>query len=305
MRRLWIFLTDIIEIATQGSFRLGLRVSRIHYAALKASIADLFILALFNVYEVVHLNYISKYTAWKTQKGQQLSDTIALTNLLALLRKTTVNAWDAAIQVVYAKGSDRYNALFPNGHRPFQVGTQEERIAAIGSLSLAIGADAALTAVKTAVDDFFTLITTALNKQKASIKATGVKSNELETARVAMCEAKYNDLGALMQHFITNKILIGQFFDLTTIRNIMQMLFQGHVKKLMMYTIVERTVEATAQLLIENDGVTELRFYLSDTKNGAIGATFFSLAAGRHGTVSASDLGNVTTQHFLIFNIKC
>jgi len=301
--RLWIFLINVIDLATGGSFRVALRVSRIHYNALQANVADVVVLALYNVYKPFHLAYLAKYGEWKAQLGIQKGLTTALNALFVQLRFEKVNAWDVAIAIVYPKGTTRYEQLFPNGHGPFQTGSQEDRIAAIAALSLAIGADLALATVKTDVDNFYTAISNAIDTQKTSIETTKVKSNELETVRVEMCDAQYVDLGSLMAHFVRNRIFVGTFFDLLTIRNIMQMVFEHLVKKESVHTVVERTIEATDELEIENDGVTELRFYLSDVKDGAIGAIFITVPAGGHTTVSASDLGDVTTQHFLmVFN---
>ena len=302
-RRLWSFLINVFDIATAGSFRLGLRVSRIHFTALQANIANAAILLLFNAYKIVHLNYLAKYAALKTQVALQVTLTAALKTLFASLGNEKINAWDAAIAVVYAKGTDRYNTMFPRGHRPFQRGSQEDIISALTSLSLAIGADVALAAVKADVDAFLATISSALDVQKTSIETTKLKSGELEEARITMCNAQYADLGSLMALFVNNREFVGSFFDLLTIRNIRQMVFQGHVKKVEIRTIVQRTISATDQLIFENDGDTELRFYLSATKGGAIGATFITVAAHTETTVSASDLGDVTSQHFLmVFN---
>ncbi len=294
---------NVIEIATGSSFRLALRVSRIHYNALQANIADAVVLALYNAYKPFHLAYLAKYGAWKAQLGIQKGLTAALYEMFAQLGFEKINAWDVAIASVYAKGTVRYQQMFPNGHGPFQHGTQDEKVEAINSLSIAIGADVALAAVKLDVDNFYIAITLAVDTQKTSIETTKVKSNELEAARVEMCDAQYVDLGSLMAHYVSNKVFIGTFFDLLTIRNITQMVFQHAVKKEAVHTVVERTIEATDQLEIENDGVTELRIYLSDVRDGAIGAMFIIVPAGGHITVLASDLGDVTTQHFLmVFN---
>ncbi len=302
MDKEWSFLYNPMELATANSFRLGLRVSWIHYEALHARNSNAAILALENSYKPFDLDYRAKYSGWKSQERQQLADTETLKGKFAKLSNEKINAWDASIAVVYPKGSTRYNTMLGDGHGPFQKGTQSEKIEAIASLSNNIGADAALTAVKTDVDNFIAEINTAYDTQKNSIETTGIKSNALETSRLAMCNEQYNNLGALMTIYnrLGTPLLTGDCFDLLSIRNIRQMLFQGTVKTNNVHTIVERTIPGTAQLLLENDGVTELRFYLSTVKNGAIGATFKSLAAGTSATVPASDLGDATTMHFLM-----
>jgi len=300
MHKPWSFIQNVFEIATAGSYRLALRVSRIHFNALNAGSSDAFVLALFNTYKTFHLTYLSKYSAWKSQEALQVSLTLALQDLFTQLRNTYINAWDAAIAVVYAKGTTRYKALLPYGHGPFQSGSQEDIIDAIQTLITTIGTDADLADVKNDVVAFELLITNAINAQKTAITTTKTKSNELETARINMCDAQYADLGSLMTHFASNRSVIGDYFDLLTIRNIMQMVFQGHVKKQDIHNVVERTVAATDEIMLENDGETELRFYWSNKKDGAIGTTFVTVAAGASATVPASDMGDVSTKHFLM-----
>jgi len=300
MDRIWSFLSQVFAIATQNSFRLGVRISRIHLNAMNAYSGDAFVTGLFNIYKVVHLNYMAKYNAWKAQLQQQLADTAAMELLFKQLGYETINAWDVAIANVYAITTVRYKALFPHGHNPFQSGSYEDRLAAIEALLLIIGADASLTAIKSTIETFRDNLVLAINTAKTSIETTTRKSNELETARLEMCDAQYGDLGDLMSHFRTTRDVIGDFFDLLTIRNITQMLFQGTVKTVNVHTIVERTVDGTAQLILENDGTTELRFYLSLVKNGVIGATFVTVAASATATVPVSSLGDAATMHFLM-----
>lgn len=302
MERQWSFLNNTMEESTRGSFRLGLRISRIHYEKLHARNSNAAILALENSYKPFDLDYRAKYSAWKSQERQQLVDSATLTGKFLKLSNEKINGWDASIQVVYPKGSARYNTMLGDGHAPFQKGTQSEKIEAIASLSTNIGADVALAAVKTDVDNFIIEINGAYDTQKSSIDNTGTKSDALEISRLAMCGAQYNDLGGLMtiNNTAGHPELTGDYFDLLSIRNIKQMLFQGTMKTNNIHNIVQRTLAATDQLLLENDGITELRFYLSTVKNGAIGAIFKTVAAGTSLTVSAADLGDVATMHFLM-----
>jgi len=300
MKKIWHFLLNVFEIVTGGSFRLGLRISQYHLGALQAHISIALVLTLYNNYLLVHNDYNNAYSVWKTAFGKQLSKTQKVNKLLKKLSGTKIRKWDSAIQQVYEVDTVEYKALLPDGRKPFQQGTQTERKAAVKTLSDAIDGDFLLATVKTDVDAFYTELGDALTEQKNAISATETASNACEAQRVLMCAEQYGNLGALMQYYKNTPEEVEAYFDLRVLRNGLQVIFLGHVKKLGVHTIVQRTIEATDQILLENDGVTELRFYLSDTKNGAIGATFFSVAAGRHATVSASDLGDVTTQHFLI-----
>ena len=300
MKEQWSYIRNVFLIVTKNSFRLALRISKIHDSALKSKIADAFILAMYTAFHIVNEAYADAYGKWVSKKTLQQGATLAFSNLLDLMRNAKINAWDAAIAAVYPKGSPKYKALLPNGHSPFQTGSQEDRIAALNGLIKAIGTDAALATLKAELILFYTDINDADDLQKQLMSDVQTASSELETARVTMCVTMYADLGGLMQHYAEDTSPIGAFFDLKGIRKGQQELFMGSVKKLSFKKIAKKTVLATDQVLLENTGVTELRFYYSATQDGAIGAMFVSVAADKQVTVNASDLGDVTTNHFLM-----
>ena len=300
MKKNWSYVEIVFLVVTRNSFRLALRISKIHDSALKSKIADAFILAMYTAFHVVNEAYKNAYGKWVAKRSLQQGATLSFNNLIDLMRNVKINAWDAAIAAVYAKASAEYKALLPNGHKPFQRGSQEDRIAALDGLIIAIGADAALATLKAELVVFYTDINNADSLQKQLMSDVKTASTELEAARVTMCLLMYADLGGLMQYYFTDSKLIEAFFDLKGIRKSQQVLFMGSIKKLSFKKIAQKTVEATDQLLLENTGVTDLLFYLSATKDGAIGATFVIVAAGKQLTVNASELGDASTQHFLM-----
>jgi hypothetical protein len=299
----WIFLINPILVATNNSNILGIRITNWHDGALYNNRADAFILALYTPYHIISVHYVGKFADWKAKVGIQISKTKTFNDLLVELGFAQINAWDAAAQAFHPKGSDRYLALFPHGHDPFQRGTQEERKAAVMALSVAIGSEAALSTLKIAVDGFYTVLNDADIAQKGAFTDVTDASTSLEDARVAMCIAQYANLGALMQYYAATPNSVAVYFDLKSIRKGRQMLFTGLVKKNYFHKIVERTLLPDTPLMLTNNGVTDLKFYISDKKNGTIGATFIIVAAGNSKEIVASDLGDVTTLHFLmVFN---
>lgn len=300
MKSIWHYLMNVFDNVTAGSFRLALRISLVHLGALKSKISIALILGLYNDYLLVHDTYENAYNVWKVAYAKQQSQTQGVSKALKKLSGTKARNWDTGIQQVYDVDSDEYKALLPNGRTPFQQGSQTDRKAAVKTLSDAIGGDLTLAIVKADVDAFYILLNKALLEQKAAITNTETASTACEKARKIMCMEQFGDLGALMQFYKATPVEVESFFDLKVLRNGLQVLFMGHVKKLGLHTIVQRTILATDQLSLENTGVTELRFYLSATKDGVIGTTFIAVAAGKTLTVSASDMGDVTLQHFLM-----
>ena len=302
MIRRWLFLENPILNATDNSFRMAIRISTWHDSALKAANADPFILALYVIYHPLHLALVAAYDAFTAKEGTTQGETLNLRELFRLEANSKINAWDAAIQVVYAKGSVPYMSLLPNGHGPFQTGTQTQRINAVQTLSNSIGTDAALAAVKADVDTFYGLLNTANSTQKGSISTINALSDAVDAARINMSVAQYADLGKLIGAHAADTTVIDQYFDLEALRKGQQVLFTGQVKKNDVHTIVKHTFAATDMLDLENPGVTELQFYLAAVKGAHPGATIITLAAGTQQTVPASALGDVANTYLMVFN---
>lgn len=302
MKRSWSYLVNPFLVATDNSFRMAVRISTYHDSALNAASADPFIAGLYATFHPLHKDLANAYTAYQAQTGTQEGDSLNLRQLFRLEAYSKINAWEAAIQVVYAKDTPKFKSLLPNGHAPFQTGTQTQRISAVQSLSNAIGADPLLAAVKADVDAFYLLLDNANTTQKGSKSTTGTLSDEVENARYKMCIAQYANLGALIQQYADATSPIEQYFDEQAIRNAQQVLFEGNVKQNDVHTIVKHTFAAYDQLKLENPGVTGLKFYLAAVKGAHAGAVAVTLAAGTQQTVAASALGDVANPYLMASN---
>src|SRR5206468_2794907 len=67
----WSYFQDPFLNATDTSYKLGMEISSFHYSALKAGIADPFILSRFNAYDSAHQAYVTAYKAWDMGGGAQ------------------------------------------------------------------------------------------------------------------------------------------------------------------------------------------------------------------------------------------
>src|SRR5260221_7424332 len=224
MKRAWSYLINPILVATDSSYRMAVRISTFHDSALKAANADAFIMTLYNLYHPLHLALVAAYDAFTAKEGTTQGETLNLRQLFRLEAKQKINSWDAAIQMVYPKDSVKYKSLLPNGHGPFQTGSQTQRMSAVQTLSNSIGTDAALVAVKADVDNFYALLNTANTVQKGSISNIKALSDAVEAARVAMSVGQYSNLGKLIGAHAGDTSVIEQYFDLEAIRKGQQVL---------------------------------------------------------------------------------
>lgn len=294
----WAFTTNPFQTSTKGSFINGFTMSTFLDSALNAAKADSAILTLYNYYHPVHSAYIQAYNNWFSQLGSQKGSTLSLQNLLDGLT-AKVNAWDAAVQVVYAKDTPTYISLFQNGHKPFNANKQSERIAAVQSLDQALSAYAVLANVKTDVHNYALSLETTNTTQKGNKSTKNTLSDMLEEQRIAMCSAQMYCYGGLIQKFNNQLDRVGEFFDLQILRDSNQTFFAGQAAANHNTFIFKRTLDEAASIAFKNTGATPLKFYLSERKAGELPTIYLVLEGGNEQTFSLKDLGDVSTMHYL------
>ena len=297
----WSYLENPILNATEGSYKLAVQISNHHSNALKASLNVPFIAAMSAAYEPIHENLIDKHVAFVAQGGSQQGESLNVKQLLRLLSSTKIREWDVAIQTVYPNDKVRYKELLPKRRRPFQNGKQSIRIDNVEALSISIGSDSLLTAVKADVDLFYSRLSNAYGIQQGSISHTSVQSNEVESARVAMCVAQYCNLGTFIQQYGATPKRIATYFDLKNIRQHIQVLFKGQLKALKIKCICVRTFKLDDEIELTNPGDTILYFYLVAMKKNKP-AKLVIVQPGTRITVKASELGDLYFRFLMVYN---
>ncbi len=301
-QRPWIFTQNPFLNATENSFRLAIRISNTHLAALKKQVGDPFFDALIASYEPLDTALNNAYNAWKTSNSAQQGETFSLNQLYRLLSSSKIRQWDIAVQNIYGQNTPQYKALLPKRREPFQHGSQTDRKTAVKTFSESLNGDAALAAVKTDVDNFYQQLSEVLSNQKGEKRSTSVSSQLVEKTRVAMCTGQYANLGALMQKYAETPEIIESFFDLAAIRSGAQVLFTGDTKPQEHENIFKHTFFANDTVRLENEGVTDLKFYLADSKNAPLNGTVVSVPAGETVTVPVTQLGNATNTFLNVHN---
>ena len=300
-KRPWIFIQNPFYNVTRDNYRLAVTISTYTDAALNAAKADAAILALYTPYHTLHLAYVAAYDSWIAQANSQQGNTLSLTQLLDQ-STAKINDWDLAIQNVYRRDTPQYKSILPNGHGPFQKGTQTSRIAAIKALSINLNGISALATTKAAVDAYYTLLDTANTAQKGSKTTTNSFSSNVEAARIAACDGLYLVLGGLMQKYNTNTAKIADYMDLENIRSGEQTIFTGHTMSNQTSKIAKRTLADNQSIRLINTGSVKVQFYLATNPADALGSKSIIVNPFEDKTVIADDLGDVDTQHFLMVN---
>jgi hypothetical protein len=302
MANIWKYLSNQFLIETEGNFLKALRLAMFTDSALAARLSDPFFNAQYAIFHPLYDTLNKAFDNWDTQKGTQKGKTTSVEEFLEQLSPVKINLWDSSVQAAgIAKGSANYVAIFPNGHKPFQRGETLTRINAINSLSQAIDLQIPpaappthpLVLLKADVDINYTLASDILTTQQGEISDTGSISALVEQARVNAMIGLYAFLGICMNQFAPNPIVIEPLFDLETLRQIRQRLWQQTIAPVVTKLIFKRTLEPNDKIRLKVDSAMPLVFALVNEKNDPIGAISFTVEGFEEEIVLASQLGNI------------
>ena len=246
--------------------------------------------------------YDDAYAVWLQQQGATKGQTQSLNDLLDDLSSEKIEDWDLAIQNVYRQKTPQYIALLPRHRRPFQNGSQQQRITAVAALSLAIGSDAALQTLKADVDAFYNELTAANATQKGSKSTKSGTSTAVETDRIALGTALYGVLGRLMDFCKETPEAIADIIPVDALRNREQTIFQQDVNGGVTQLIFIRTLDDDDNLKCVNRGNTALQLALVHEKNDAMPETAYTLHPNEEELVTPEVLGAKGNRFLIVKN---
>ena len=300
MKQTWIYFQNPFLNVTKKNFKKAVKLSTYTDAQLLAKSTDPFYGPIYTAYHPIHLALVAAYNAWKAQGGTQSGATETLGQLLKLLSPFKLNNWDRLIQAAFAKGSAIYLSIFPQGHKIFQRGTALARINAVAQLVLALTGKAGVTAVLTDVTNFNAQLVAANAAQTGNMGTTATLSNAVEATRVTAMGMLYNILGQCMVQFSDDPTVSGFIFDLDTVRTKQQTYFTSNLRPSAHKMIAQRTWLLTDTIDADNDGATDLGYYMAARKgDGPEGYTLVTVLAGNDDTITIDEFTNDTDNRFL------
>lgn len=302
MERTWHYLVNQFIMATSRSYKKALKLSNYHDAYLKKRMDDNPLdpdwATLYNRYHPLHLAYVNSYNLWKNAGGQQSGRTLNLEQLLILLA-TKAAKWSITVQGVFDKKTGQYKALFPQGLKLFTNGAYVTRIAAVQTLGTALTPHAALAALKTEVDTFYTAIDLARDTQEGTKGATKQQSETLEADRILIMTEQYRNLGFLINKGAENPLLIEPFFELQILRDHRQVLFTGTLDPAETEQVLIHTFVADDELELNLTGAdtipagTQVQVYLASTPGGTNSTAVNMIVNNGKVTIEASAFGAI------------
>ncbi len=303
METTWHYLVNQFINATTKSYKKALKLSNYHDAILKKAKTENpgipEYTTMYDRYNLVHLAYVDAYNQWKNAGGAQEGQTLNIDQLLVLLLNKIIK-WEAQVIGVFDKTSPEYKAIFPNGKYPFNSGYKDTRIMAVQTLATALKPYATLAATYTEVDAFYTTLDDARDNQEGAKGATKAQSEAVEINRLRAMNMQYRNLGLLMDFLGKTPLLIAPFFELSVLRNHLQVLFTGTLEVAEKEAVLIHTFVADDEFKIKLEGAGEVKFYLG-SQSLETNSTPLVVNTDLETTYSASVFGDIDfgTHRFL------
>lgn len=275
---------------------------------------DADIMMLYVLLHPVFALFTQLYSAWLAALGLYKGETLRLKNEMTTLSSQKIKQWDAAIRIVFLENTADYKALLPNGRKPFQSGTYEQRVAAVESLGARLATYPALAATKTDVDTYATLLRGIRLVQQQKEQLAESASTVLETQRVQLAEIMFGVLGFLMYKFRAELNKVEDFIDFSLLKSrtsqeTIPLIFEIEVSA---YATVNVTKDFKAEQIFEVEVINGMGafIYTADTDTQAYMGQGVFKGSGPSQKYTVSELGglkkclNVNNQNGMLVKVK-
>jgi hypothetical protein len=299
---LWRFLINSFLVVTLGSYRAMSLIANFTLNALNVPTNTLVYAQYTRLLPFVTA-YAAAYAAWVASLGTEEGSTLAVTNGYDLLGNTWIVTWDNTIQLVYNTKSTVYKTVLKNRRKPFQRGSQGDKLIALKAFAVLLTGVSGLSAVLADVNAKIAILQALVDGHATNKSSVKIASTAVETARVTVGQQLYGVLGQLMDIFNATPGSIGAFFNLTAIRRLEQSMWNRAIKAATTAYIFTRTLLATDQLKLVNLNLTILRFAFLATKDGVITTVYVEVPPLSSVIVDRSTMGSMTNTFCVVQNM--
>ena len=305
---LWRYLINTFEVNTVGSHVKMNSIATDTHAKLKAEESDPLIADTLVVFEPVFLAYRSINQQFNFRVGDYRGATLGFENIIDSVPQV-IRAWESGVRAVYIEDTPEERAIFPNKRAPFEKGTYEDRLDAIGALATKTSGIPALAGVGAQVTSFYNMALASRLAQQTDEGSVGQISDLRENQRLLLSKEMMGVLGKLMFIHRFNLVEVERYFDLSLLRRTGEEPLYYEAVAPIGISLIEPDFElanATADTLIKikslSEGTQVLTFYFSPTNpNLPVPPLVLVLNAGQEQTVNLGQLG-FPNQFFLVQN---
>lgn len=209
------------------------------------------------------------YSAQLTADNRYKNRTENVENFLENLRK---NAGEWSFQVeatpggAFRRGTLNYNAIFPNGFAPLQLGAYEGRIRALKSIIDIAGGYPDLVAVTADMATFYQNIVAARSEQQGYEFGVATARVNLDTARTNLATAMFRMYAFLTYTFAPDMDKVESYFDVSMVRTASR---NNNDDAITPATILE-ILPMARRTAINNDFSTPVNFEITNIGNTTI-----------------------------------
>lgn len=213
------FLINPFLVATRFSYKKALSLGMDHLAKLTANQADAVVAAMVATFTPVMNAFLAAQQNLDAALGDYHGETQSVEELFELMNTDRLPYWEGQVFYFFPKGTVQANQLLHGGRQPFQTGTYEQRILAIKTFGDKCALIPQLVPLSVNVLAFHTQIASARALQQSAGEGQVAALRDFrETARVALCNEMYGDMGLLMHHYRTDPTQVERFFDFSLLR---------------------------------------------------------------------------------------
>lgn len=291
-------LKNFFLSATKNSYSKFERVSTYHLSALSNS-KNPFEKERYEFYLPFDQEFQSLFIEFGSLEENKQENTKEVELLLEQLRGDLIEEWDIDIQGVYKPRTSRYKGLLPNGRKPFQSGTQEDRIDAVKKVIENIGADATLASVKEKMNVFLRKVEDAQVYKKRKFSDVKKLSAAVEAARVEGCEAMFENYGLFIGKYSKTPELAAPYFDWNTLFPKEQKTYEQTLKGGATKNVAKKTLSVKQTITADNQGEAAIEIFSVNKKTGIIGTQKVTVLPGEIKTITAAEIGNTKETPFI------
>lgn len=302
MNTTWKYLLNQMDIATEESVTMAVKISLYHDTGLRIlSIVYPVLLPLYTRYHTLHLDLMDGFTNLDSSGAIKQGDRVSMEEVLAAAKLDLTNVWMPAILTLHTKASARFVQLLPNGLKPFNTKGVDARISAYETLSKNIGVEAALSVIKGHVETTYHLLLATRSTQTGAKTTTSKTSDALELLRIAAMDMQFRNLGFIMDNcFETKETICSLVFDLVTIRASKQILFTGKLTSNGKKSALAHTFVATDTMSVKM--LKEGKLYLSNSIGGTTGNAL-TVKGKIKTTINVADFGVTDYANFRFLTV--
>jgi hypothetical protein len=187
------------------------------HAKLKAEESNPLIAEILLFFEVVFFAYRDIGQQYEFRTGDYRGATLGFENIMDTVPQV-IRTWESGVRAVYIEDTPEEKAIFPGKRGPFQTGTYENRLNAIGALATKTTGIPALAGVGAQVTSFYNTALAARLAQQMDEGSVGEISDLRENQRILLSKEMMGVLGKLMFIHRFNLVEVERYFDLSLLR---------------------------------------------------------------------------------------